>query len=138
GRIHKLTELVKDSEAQKNLAFIENEIRRLRDFTEGLGQAFDLDSRPSEEIDLSEVVNDIIAKYRKVLAKREIQIEIEPHPNAHSRINRDDLFFILNTLFDLAVHKLSYSGEQRKLQIKIDRVGGTSRVSILMVGAKLP
>lgn len=138
GKIHKLTGNIKDSENKKDISFIETEVRRLRDFIEGLGQSFDLDSRPSERIDLSMLVESMMANYRKALSKREIAVEFEPHANSLVRVSRDDLVFILNTILNYAANNLSYSGDERRIQIKIDRVGGMSRLSMLMVGAKFP
>ena len=136
GKMHKLIGSIKDSEQKKDVEFVEKEVRRIRDFVEGLGQTFDLDARPSERIDLSATVEKHLSKYRSVLQKREIQLEYEPHANAWLKMSRDDLDFILVTVMNTILDKLTFSGDQKKLQIKIERMGGMNRVALLIMGAK--
>ena len=138
GKMHKLTAAVKDAEQKKDVAFVEKEIRRIRDFIEGLGQTFDLDARPSERIDLSATFEKHLTRYRSVLQKREIQLEFEPHANAWLKMSRDDLDFILRTMMDTVLDKLTFSGDQKKLQVKIEKMGGMNRLALLVMGAKFP
>lgn len=122
---------------QSNLDFLEKEMRRIRDFVEGLGRSLKVQDRSAEVLDLNTLVEGKLSQIRDQLQRRNIELEMHDHINAKVLCHSDDLQFMIETMLKRSASLLSESSEKRKLQVRIESAGPICRLSLLLHGVKL-